>query len=484
MSGQPLDEKVLEGVTLRETTETVSLVSFPDLGDNIEVLAFIGEGGMGSVYKVHDKRLDKTFAVKLLKQELAMDSSKQSRFQKEVNAAVDLDHPNLVTVYHHAVAPDGTPYMVMDFVDGGSIAEILADQPFIEPSRAQTLFIQICDGVAHAHVHGVVHLDLKPSNILVAKNDNIEIAKVSDFGIAQVMTDESQQISQTEEIIGSLPYMSPEHCRGESLDYRSDVYSLGCLMYEVLTGKPPFSAENPVKTIMKHIQEKPKRLKSRLTRLDIPEGLERVVLHCLEKNPNHRYQNTEELIKDLELVRDGLQPLIALQQEQALSTVSNESSKKHVKTAVIAGLCLLSLYFIHLSQYDTLMQFGLFCASLTSLLLLAALTVVLILTRRKHKEVDLRLKDKTQILPGDRWLAISMMAGGFSVAFIMLMCLLNLLTFNHVEPFESFSNIAPELTWQIGQTILIIINVTMAASLAIWLGRRNNPAVEQKTEGW
>jgi len=433
--------------------------ALPDLGKDLEVLSFIGEGGMGFVYRVLDKRLDKEFAVKLLRKELARDKTKHARFKQEVDSATNLDHPNLVTVYHHAIADDGTPYMVMDFVDGSNLAEMLARDVFIEPMRANSLFLQICDGVAHAHLNGVVHLDLKPSNVLVAKNDKVEIAKVSDFGIAQVMTDDSQQISQTEEIIGSLPYMSPEHCRGEVLDYRSDVYSLGCLMYEVLTGTPPFVGENPVKTIMKHIQEKPRRLKSRLTRLDIPEGLEKIVLHCLEKNPEHRYQNTEELIKDLELVRDGLEPYIAAQQEYALKTLGDEERQKRAKIAWSAGLIGLIFYFAYLSQFDTLTQMGLTFTSTVNVLLsglcLAGYSKLFVL----HKLILQRLKDPKQTKPGDLW---------FSLGTISTMALLLLIAAIQVYDFIKYNRILPVDTW-VGYSSKIEGNIESTTSLSLLL---------------
>jgi len=486
MSSQPLDQKEQERIKIRveevqPPEPVVELKAFPDLGDDMEVLEFIGEGGMGYVYRVLDKRLNKHFAIKLLKADLASDNLKQQRFQKEVDSAVNLDHPNLVTVYHHATAVDGTPFMVMDFVDGQSMAEMLAQEVLIHPHRAGMLFLQICDGVAHAHLNGVVHLDLKPSNVLVANGENAEIAKVSDFGIAQVMTDESSQISQTEEIIGSLPYMSPEHCKGEDLDYRSDVYSLGCLMYEVLTGKPPFVGENPVKTIMKHIQEKPKRLKTRLTRLDIPEGLERIVLHCLEKNPNHRYQNTEELIKDLELVRDGLDPLIALQQEQIHKQEEKDQTTAHVKIACFAGFVLLCMYFVHLSQYDTLLQLGLLLSSIMPMGILLGLVALQITVSDALKRVALRIKDSKQVRPGDHWLSLALISSSSFLACLFVVILAQVLYYNHIF-LDSLLATEPGVTGAFESTVLFVTSGITAVLLLIWNLRRK--ALTDEITGW
>lgn len=441
------------------TSLTSAPHALPDLGKDLEVLSFIGEGGMGFVYRVRDTRLDKEFAVKLLRKELARDKTKHARFKQEVDSATNLDHPNLVTVYHHAIADDGTPYMVMDFVDGSSLAEMLARDVFLEPMRANSLFLQICDGVAHAHLNGVVHLDLKPSNVLVARNDKVEIAKVSDFGIAQVMTDDSQQISQTEEIIGSLPYMSPEHCRGEILDYRSDVYSLGCLMYEVLTGKPPFVGENPVKTIMKHIQEKPRRLKSRLTRLDIPEGLEKIVLHCLAKNPEHRYQNTEELIKDLELVRDGSEPYIAAQQEHALKTLGDEERQKRAKIAWIVGLIGLIAYFAHLSQFDTLTQMGLTLTSSLNVLVSWFCLTAYSKLFGFHRLILQRLKNPKQTKPGDLCLSLGTISAMATLLFVAGVQVFALIKDNHILPLD---------TW-IGYSVKIENNIESTTFLSLLL---------------
>jgi len=459
--------------------------ALPDIGEDLEVMAFIGEGGMGFVYRVLDKRINKEFAVKLLRKELARDQTKHARFKQEVDSATNLDHPNLVTVYNHAIAPDGTPYMVMDFVNGSSLAEILTREVFLEPMRANALFLQICDGVAHAHLNSVVHLDLKPSNVLVAQNDAVEIAKVRDFGIAQVMTDDSQQISQTEEIVGSLPYMSPEHCRGEILDYRSDVYSLGCLMYEVLTGKPPFVGENPVKTIMKHIQDKPPRLKSRLTRLDIPEGLEKIVLHCLEKDPEHRYQNTEELIKDLELVRDGAEPYIATQQERALKSLGSEERQKRWRIAFVAGFIGLCFYFTHLSQFDTVTQIGMVFSSTGSVLFIFGCLFCYIKLFNFHKQVVQRLENLAQIKSGDHWLSLGVISAMATMLLLTGFSVIMFISNNRILDLNSLFGFTPELHRPVEATIFFTLLIALHLFFLIWYLRQKSTSPNQtKYPGW
>lgn len=444
MSIQPSNESIQStSQSSAEPNSDAASNDFPDLGDRYEVLQFVGEGGMGCVYRVRDKQLDQYFAIKLLRKHLVADKSKSSRFEQEVNSCTHLDHANLITVYSHGVSPDGTPYMVMDFIDGKNMADILGDEVFIEKNRAVSLLLQVCEGVAHAHVNGVVHLDLKPSNVLVMETDGVEIAKVGDFGIAQMMTDDTQQITQTEEIIGSLPYMSPEHCRGETMDYRSDVYSLGCFMYEVLTGKPPFLGENPVKTIMKHVQEKPKRLRSRLTRLDIPEALEAVVLHCLEKNPSQRYQYVEELIKDLESIRDGAEPVIVRQR-----TLQKKAEQKpwHGWAVAGGGLTVLALYFTHMSQYDSLAQFGYCLGTLGLLFFIGPLIYLCFWMRHQFNAVSVRLLNEASARPGDSWLLWTIACGGCALGIIVFTAIVQLFQFNQLLLFPE--SLPDGLSWK------------------------------------
>ncbi len=273
------------------------------LDDRFEVLSLLGQGGMGSVYKVLDKELGKDFAIKMLHPGLAQDKAASKRFQLEAQMASALTHPNLITVYRDGIAPSGAPYIVMDYVEGVTLAESLKDCKPMHSMRVVDLFLQISEAIAHAHMKGVIHRDIKPSNILVSQSENnIEIARVADFGIGKVRFGESEGLTQTGEVFGSPTYMSPEQGEGEKLDGRSDIYSLGCVMYEALTGRPPFTAANPVKIIMKHLTEPPALFSDDL---QIPNSLERVVFHCLEKDPALRYQTVQDLIKDLERIRDG-----------------------------------------------------------------------------------------------------------------------------------------------------------------------------------
>ncbi|MBS1999619.1 MAG: serine/threonine protein kinase [Cyanobacteria bacterium SZAS LIN-2] len=293
------------------------------LGKDYEVLALLGEGGMGYVYKVKDKRKNQVLAVKVVRPELAADPRALKRFEQEAEAAMGLIHPNLVPVYGQGITGDGAPYLVMEYQAGTPLDKLLKEEKLIEADRAVDIFMQICDALEHAHAKGIVHRDLKPSNIiLTATNINADVVRIVDFGIAKVLaapeSRETFELTNTGDLFGSPGYMSPEQCMGYQLDARSDIYSLGCVMYELLSGKPPFNCDNPVQTIVKHLSEAPERLK--LTPAggkSIPEALEDLVLRCLEKDPRNRYQSMEQLRKDLSSIQIGERPVFARSREIA-----------------------------------------------------------------------------------------------------------------------------------------------------------------------
>ncbi len=301
--------------TVGETKESDSAKpsahpDFPDLGERYEVLSLIGTGGMGSVYKVKDRALDKEFAVKVLNSQFVQDKVSVKRFEQEAEAASGLTHANLAAVYGFGLAQSGSPYLVMDYLDGDTLEKILKNEGFLDVPRALDIFIQAAEAIANAHMKGVIHRDIKPSNIIVEKHEhNIEHVKLLDFGIAKILPSEQkahENLTQTGDIFGSPLYMSPEQCQGNMQDRRSDIYSLGCLMYEALTGVQPYAAENPIKIILKHINEEPIAISKLNRQYNIPKDLENIVMHCLERQPEHRYQSADDLLRDLRKVRDGV----------------------------------------------------------------------------------------------------------------------------------------------------------------------------------
>lgn len=318
-----------------------------NLQDKYEVLSLLGKGGMGSVYKVRDKELDRVFAIKVLHSELTGEQQAVKRFEQEAKASTSLTHVNLCAVYNYGVGKQGAHYLVMDYLDGKSLGEVLVDESYLGAPRAIDLFIQIAEALVHAHMKGVVHRDLKPNNILIEKKGDVELVKIVDFGIAKVLPTESKvtssNLTQTGEIFGSPLYMSPEQCLGNHLDARSDIYAFGCVMYEALTGIAPFAAENPIKTVLKHINEAPVFIRNLREHFEVPDDLERIILHCLEKEPVARYQTAEELLSDLKKVRDK-KPLKFKNDPLKKGAAKAKTKKPNYVAAATAGVAIGAVF--------------------------------------------------------------------------------------------------------------------------------------------
>ncbi len=287
---------------LEETTTPVVLEPGTIVLDKFKVVELVGLGGMGSVFRVTHVHLGTVFALKCLNKEQPKDHTWR-RFQNEAKAAHILDHPNLIKVHDFGLLPGRRPYFVMDFVDGTTVADEVQRLGRLPVKRCLRIFIQVAFAIAYAHEHGVIHRDLKSSNIMVVKGEgDEELVKIVDFGIAKLTgADEfnQQTLTKTGEIFGSPLFMSPEQCMGLSVDLRSDLYSLGCMLYEALTGAPPFIGESALATMMKHQSEPPLSLKEASMGIDFPKELERIVAKLLEKDPNNRYQNASLLAADL-----------------------------------------------------------------------------------------------------------------------------------------------------------------------------------------
>jgi eukaryotic-like serine/threonine-protein kinase len=258
----------------------------------------IGAGGMARVYRAEDTRLDRPVAVKVLAQQYAEDPSFVDRFRREAQTAAKLNHPNVVGVYDNG-AEDGTNYIVMEFVEGRTLAEFLAGGGRLSPTRTVEVSEAVCRALSYAHERGVVHRDIKPGNIMVTRDGHV---KVMDFGIARLSTT-GETIAQTAAVLGTAAYLSPEQAQGQRVDGRSDIYSLGCVLYELLTGSPPFPGDSAMAVAMKHVQETPPVPSSRNP--DLTPQMDAVVMKALAKNPDNRYQTAEEFREDLERLRRG-----------------------------------------------------------------------------------------------------------------------------------------------------------------------------------
>ena len=275
------------------------------LSDRYELGEILGFGGMSEVHLARDTRLHRDVAVKVLRADLARDPSFYLRFRREAQNAAALNHPTIVAVYDtgEAETPNGPlPYIVMEFVEGVTLRDIVhADGP-MESQRAIEVIADACQALNFSHQHGIIHRDVKPANIMISKTGAV---KVMDFGIARALAD-ANSVTQTAAVIGTAQYLSPEQARGEKVDARSDVYSLGCVLYEILTGEPPFVGDSPVAVAYQHVREDAVPPSQRHN--DIAPDLDAVVLKALAKNPDNRYQSAAEMRADLVRVHSGEAP--------------------------------------------------------------------------------------------------------------------------------------------------------------------------------
>lgn len=257
------------------------------LHDRYELLEKIGEGGMSIVYKARCRILDRIVAVKVLKEEFARDENFVHRFKTEALAAASLSHPNLVNIYDVG-QQDDCYYIVMEYVQGQTLKELIEQQAPLPIDRAVDIAIMICDGLHHAHEKGIIHRDIKPHNVLIT---DFGIVKVADFGIAQAIT--KQTITFGGNVVGSVQYISPEQAKGEPLTRATDIYSVGCVMFEMLTGQIPYDADSPITIALKHIHDDIPSV--RALNPEVPVGLEGIITKAMQKLPQHRFSTAEEL---------------------------------------------------------------------------------------------------------------------------------------------------------------------------------------------
>ena len=279
------------------------------LGNRYRLDQVIGRGGMAEVWRAWDTRLGRDVAVKRLRADLATDPTFQARFQREAQSAAGLNHPNIVSVYDTGVEKDAAtgidiPFIVMELVQGTTLRDLLRDGRQILPERSLEFTAGVLDALAYAHRHGIVHRDIKPGNVMLTTTGTI---KVMDFGIARAVSDTSATMTQTAAVIGTAQYLSPEQARGETVDARSDLYSVGCLLYELLTSRPPFVGDSPVSVAYQHVREQPvppSRVDAELT-----PAMDVVVLAALAKDPADRYQSAQAMRDDVQRLLDGKPPI-------------------------------------------------------------------------------------------------------------------------------------------------------------------------------
>jgi eukaryotic-like serine/threonine-protein kinase len=274
------------------------------LGGRYELDGIVGRGGMAEVFRARDIRLDRVVAVKTLREDLARDATFQARFRREAQSAASLNHPSIVAVYDTGEdnsGPSHVPYIVMEYVDGRTLRDLLRDDRRLLPERA----LEITDGVLRAldysHRNGIVHRDIKPGNVMLTRTGEV---KVMDFGIARAVSDAQATMTQTAQVIGTAQYLSPEQARGERVDARSDLYSTGCLLYELLTGRPPFLGDSPVAIAYQHVRENP--VPPSQLDPEIPAWADSIVLRAMAKDPAQRYQSAADMRTDIQRALSGV----------------------------------------------------------------------------------------------------------------------------------------------------------------------------------
>ena len=275
--------------TIKAPTKGISKGTI--IADKYQILQKLGEGGMGIVYKAKDSRLDRTVALKFLMSELIKDNEAKKRFIQEAKAAAALEHPNICTVYEVDEA-DGQTFIAMSYIEGQSLNDKLKDGP-MDVDKAKDIVIQVAEGLKEAHEKGIVHRDIKPANIMLTAKGQ---AKITDFGLAKLSW--GVELTKTSTIMGTVAYMSPEQAKGEEVDHRTDIWSLGAMLYEILTGERPFKKSHEQALIYSILNDEPEPISSKME--DVPDYIERIVLKTLNKDVKKRYQNIKDLTQELQ----------------------------------------------------------------------------------------------------------------------------------------------------------------------------------------
>lgn len=292
--------------------------------ERYKIVRPLGAGGMGAVYLAEHILFHRSFALKTLDPSTLTDIVWR-RFQKEAHAANMLDHPSLIKVTDFGVIDGRQPYFVMDYFDGITLSSALKSQGSLSQDLALDVTIKICDALGYAHSKGVIHRDIKPSNIMLTKESSNPEIKIVDFGLAKLLDGdhEANAVTKTGEVFGTAFYMSPEQCLGKTLDHRADIYSIGCLLFELLTGTPPFDGDTALPVMLKHQNESPPSLREASLGKSFPKDLEAVVKKLLEKEPKDRYQSLTELARDLRKIGSGERIAISVQNDSKKNTTSS-----------------------------------------------------------------------------------------------------------------------------------------------------------------
>ena len=308
--------------------------------DRYKVEELLGEGGMAFVYKARDMQLERDVAIKTLKPNYVDQITFVERFKREAQTAANLNHPNIVQIFDWGIEKE--PYFVMEYIEGNTLTSIISSKRSVSLSDALFIGAQVANGLQAAHSQGLVHRDIKPGNIMITPDGKV---KVTDFGIVSIQ-DEESDITKTGSILGTASYISPEQAQGKAVSIQSDLYSLGTVLYELITGNPPFEAESPIATATKHLTEKPERPSK--YRKDLPKGIETAILKLLHKNAKDRFKSAEDLRASLLQQRNQLQ---MIQTQENLVDLTNPNIKyKFTLPALIVSIALIAGTFWTLSR--------------------------------------------------------------------------------------------------------------------------------------
>ena len=295
------------------------------LGGRYQLGAMIGTGGMADVYIAQDQRLSREVAVKILRSDLAKDSTFVARFRKEAKAAAGLNHPGIVAVYDSGEEP--APYIVMELVSGHTLRELIHDGERLQLDRALEIGAGILAALDYSHQRGIVHRDIKPANVMITNKGDV---KVMDFGIARAMDDLGATLTSTWNVVGTAQYLSPEQALGEIADAPTDIYSTGCLLFELLTGRPPYTGETPVSIAYQHVSGV--LTPARQLQPDLPESVEVLLTVALAKKPEDRYVSASAMLEDINKIRAG----------QNISTKVARTPLVSRRTAIVSGIAVLA----------------------------------------------------------------------------------------------------------------------------------------------
>jgi serine/threonine protein kinase len=311
------------------------------------VLSCLGEGGSGIVYKAIQIDISRLVAVKSLYRVAWNNEQQYARFEREARILANLTHENIVSVYALVLEPETPPFLIMEFVEGKALNQVIIEQGPLPEARTLNIGIQICSALDCAHETGVVHRDLKPQNILLTDTPQADFVKILDFGLSRLtLSDpELEKLTRTGELLGTPQYMSPEQCKSDPVDARSDIYSIGCVLYECLSGKPPFTQEHPLALLHQHRFGWPERLNRQPQAPKVTPELELVVFKCLQKDPADRFQSAADLMEALTLIRDGHADRLVLGNVRLGRTAARKTRLSQVAVPVMlvlaAGLAFL-----------------------------------------------------------------------------------------------------------------------------------------------